>query len=879
MQNTIQKVSSVSDAGPVAWEPDKLLALALSRPAEALAAAREVLAGHPTAAQAAVAHQAAGVVLRDFGGIGDAIEEFRHARRFARKAGLAGREIDISASLGLAWVLAGQTQRGLAVLDTAVERSLGVAAGRILIRRVSAFYLLGRNAEALRDAQAAVDRLAGAGDLVWEARAVVWRAAVYLAIGDIERADRDYARAEGLYAECGQQLEYASARQERGLAAHARGDLPAALAHLDSAQTLYDQLGTFEAELFVNKCTVLLAAGLARDALSEVSAAVSTIERARGSATRRAELLYSCALAAVATGDLGLAQERSGEALRLFRRQRRPWWAARAELVLLLCRSAAGEDRPAALLQAARRVTARLDELDPARAVDAHLLTGRLALARGRRDEAARHLGLAANARHRGHLRTRSVGWLAEATWCEAEGRWPSMLAACDRGLAVLDLHLRTLGATELRTLATANGAQLAEMALRHAVRRDDARLFLEWSERWRGTVLRVTPVRPPSDSALVADLAALRNVAARLDTALGTRAAAPALERERRRLEAAVRQRVLRTPAVASVEAEAFRTAGLLAQLGEADLLELTDVGGQLYAVVISARRLRLVHVGPTQAATHALAHALFALRREGAGRGTYRLDLTEIGRRLEVNLLGESVRLLRGGPLVVVPTGKLHAVPWGLLPSLRDRPAAVTPSASAWLRARQAARPEDDRVVLVGGPRLVTGNAEIRHLVTRYPDAVVLADGEATAERVMAAIDGAWLVHMAAHGTFRGDSPLFSALELDDGPLTVYDLERLKRAPYRVVLSSCSSAVGLAVGADELLGLVSALISLGSAGVVASVVPVNDPATVPLMTALHDHLRAGSDLAEALTLARNAVGDDPVARATAYSFIALGT
>ena len=179
----------------------------------------------------------------------------------------------------------------------------------------------------------------------------------------------------------------------------------------------------------------------------------------------------------------------------------------------------------------------------------------------------------------------------------------------------------------------------------------------------------------------------------------------------------------------------------------------------------------------------------------------------------------------------------------------------------------------------MLVGGPRLLTGDAEVRDLVRRYPDAMVLADGDATADRVMAAMDGAWLVHMAAHGTFRGDSPLFSAIELDDGPLTVYDLERLKQAPYRVVLSSCSSAIGVAIGADELLGLVSALISLGSAGVVASVVPVNDPATVPLMTALHDHLRAGSDLASALTLARRAVSADPVAQATACSFIALGT
>lgn len=861
------------------WEPDELLALALSQPSEALAAAHDMLAQHPSASQAAAAHQAAGVVLRDFGDIAEAIDEFKQAHRFARQAGNLDRESDVLASLAVAWVLAGQTRRGLSALDTVLRRSHGVPAGRILIRRAGALWVLGRNAEALRDAQAAVDLLSGAGDLVWEARALHWRAAAYLALGDIERADRDYARAETLFAQCGQRLEYASARHDRGAAAHARGDLPTALAHLDHAQDLFDQLGVFEAELFVNKCTVLLAAGLARDALREVDVAVSTIERDHGSATRRSELLYSSALAAAATGDLSLAQQRSADALRLFRRQQRPWWAARAELVLLLCRFAEGEDRSAALLQAARRVTARLDELDAARAVDAHLLTGRLALAQGRRDEADRHLRSAAGARHRGQLRTRSAGWLAQATWCEAEGRWRGMLTACDRGLALLDLHLRTLGATELRTLATAQGAELAGMVLRHAVRQGNARLFLEWSERWRATALRLTPVRPPPDSDLAADLAALRNVAARLDHAADGRAAAPALQRERRRLEAAVRQRVLHTPAVAVGDAEPFITADLLEKLGDTDLLQLTDVDGQLFAIVVTGARLRLEHVGPTQGAIRSLAHALFALRREGSGRGIHRLDLAEIGRRLEVSLLGESVRMLRGGPVVVVPTGRLHAVPWGLMPSLRERATAVAPSASAWLRARRAVRPAQSRVVLVGGPRLSTGDAEVRRLAAQYPDAVVLAEGGAVVERVMAAMDGAWLVHMAAHGTFRADSPLFSAIELDDGPLTVYDLERLRRAPYRVVLSSCSSAVGAAVGADELLGLVSALISLGSAGVVASVVPVNDPATVPLMLALHHHLRGGSGLAEALTLARHAVGADSVARSTAQSFVALGT
>ncbi|MBV9857006.1 MAG: CHAT domain-containing protein [Streptosporangiaceae bacterium] len=867
-----------SPSSPLAWEPDELLALALSRPPEALAAAREVLAQRPPPSLAAVAHQAAGVVLRDFGDIGAAIGEFRQARRLAHGAGDGGRESEVLGSLGVALVLAGQAKRGLSALDTALRGSRGVPAGRILLRRSNALWVLGRSAEALQDARAAVDLLSGSGDPVWEARALYHRAAAYFALGDIERADRDYARTETLYAACGQRLEYASVRHDRGAAAHARGDLPTALAHLHHAQDLFDELGIFAPELIVNKCTVLLAAGLARDALREAGAAVSRIETDRGSATRRAELLYVAALAAAATGDFGLAQQRSADALRLFRRQQRPRWAARADLALLLCRFTAGENSSAGLLQAARRVTGRLEALDAARAVDAHLLTGRIALARGRRDEAARHLRSAANARRRGETRTRSAGWLAQATWYEAEGRWREMLVACDRGLALLDLHLRTLGATELRTLATAQGAELAGIALRHAVRRADPRMLLKWSERWRATVCRVTPVRPAAGGELEADLAALRSVVARLDSAPDDRTAEPALQRERRRLEAAVRQRVLRTPAAAVRDAAPFAVAGLLGELGETDLLELTDVGGELYAVAVTGRRMQLVPVGPTQHAVRAVEHALFALRREGARRGTGRLDLDAIGARLEASLLGESARLLRGGPLVVVPTGMLHAVPWGLMGSLRERPVTVAPSASAWLRAGRAVRPADRKVVLVGGPRLSTGDAEVRRLAALYPDAVVLASGGAVTDKVMAAMDGAWLVHIAAHGTFRADSPLFSAIELDDGPLTVYDLERLNRPPHRVVLSSCSSAAGAAVGADELLGLVSALIALGSAGVVASVVPVSDPATVPLMGALHEHLRAGAGLAEALALARPRAGAGSVARATAYSFIALG-
>lgn len=116
--------------------------------------------------------------------------------------------------------------------------------------------------------------------------------------------------------------------------------------------------------------------------------------------------------------------------------------------------------------------------------------------------------------------------------------------------------------------------------------------------------------------------------------------------------------------------------------------------------------------------------------------------------------------------------------------------------------------------------------------------------------------------------------DGPLFSALRMDDGPLTAYDLERLTRAPQRIVLSSCDSGRGATAGADELLGLVSALIPLGTAGLVASVVPVNDAAAVPLMAGLHQRVRgAPAWPRRCVTPVRILSGSRPSRRAAGHS------
>jgi len=323
--------------------------------------------------------------------------------------------------------------------------------------------------------------------------------------------------------------------------------------------------------------------------------------------------------------------------------------------------------------------------------------------------------------------------------------------------------------------------------------------------------------------------------------------------------------------------------------------LAELVEVDGVLHAVTLGPGGVRLHTVGPAAQAAREVDFARFLLRRLAGGRPVPdpAQALAEAGDMLQGALLGAAAADLgaadsRDGPVVIVPPGRLSAVPWGLLPVLRDRPVSVCPSAAAWLRARAAAAAGPDGrdgldgldVTLIGGPGLAAAPAELARLAELYPKATVLADGTATAERALAVLDGCWLAHVAAHGTFRADNPLFSALQLDDGPLTGYDLEGMGRGPHRLVLSACESARTTPAGADELLGLASSLMPMGTAGIVAAVVPVSDRSTPAVMGSLHHAVARGTGFPGALRRARAdaVISGDPVVLATACSFVALG-
>jgi tetratricopeptide (TPR) repeat protein len=863
-------------------EVDDLVALASSRPWAALSRARAVLAGRPGPHDASVAHQAAGIVLRDYGDVEAGVRELRQALRQARRTGSAERETDVLAGLGVALVFAGRTAAGLAAFDDAVRRSSGVLAARVLARRAIVFVALGRFPAALEDARHAVAVLRRAGDLLWTARVLNTRANVYLKLGSTSRADADLVSAARLYTAIGQELEALDPVSNRALVAFASGDLPAALAHSDAATLSYRRLNVPTITVRGERCAALLAAGLAHDALAEAEAALREMEQVHGLVTKKAELLLKAANCALAATQPQAALDWAQAAYRMYRSQRSAWRQAHAAGVLVQARYEVGPVS-APLLREANRSAARLDALGSSEAAQAHLLAGRIALDLGRRDDAERHLAALARTRRRGPALSRVSGWLGEALRAEAAGRPSRMLTACRRGLDVLDEHRLALGASELRAQATVHGAELAALALRHAVQAHRPRLLLTWSERWRATAYAVPPVRPSADAELNAHLAALRTVTRGLEQARSQGRPSASLRKEQQRLETEVRASALRAQGNEPWTRAPFSPADLLDELGPAQLIEIGDVDGDLYVLICGSGRIRQFAAGQTGDAMKAADFARFALRRLGSSLpgddpASALAVLGKAGPALQQALLGQAVRHLGDGPVIIVPPAKLHPIPWALLPALTDRVISVAPSASAWMRAHQAPEPEHRQVVLARGPGLATGGAEVPLVAPLYDDVTVLEDAAATADKVLSALDGAWLAHIAAHGIFRADSPLFSSLRMHDGPLTVYDFERLHRAPYRLVLSSCESGMLAPAGANELLGLVSSLLPLGTAGIIASIVPLNDEAVVPLMVDLHRHLQAGRNLAESIYHVRRGSTDDPVYRATAMSLVSLG-
>lgn len=263
-------------------------------------------------------------------------------------------------------------------------------------------------------------------------------------------------------------------------------------------------------------------------------------------------------------------------------------------------------------------------------------------------------------------------------------------------------------------------------------------------------------------------------------------------------------------------------------------------------------------------------------------AGRSMGAIDAE--ARRLQGLVLRPLAGALAGKTrLVIVPDGRLHYLPFEVLPGVLEQyRISYAPSASvlAALRNRAAGRTTPERTLLAVADPVVSGavGEQRGFAFTRLPQARLEAEalrGLFTGARVLAGAEagegavkreelgGYRYLHFATHGYFDEAYPARSGLVLgqggdDDGFLQAREIFGMTLRAEVVTLSACQSGLGRLLEGEGVMGLSRAFLYAGAQSMVVSLWNVNDAATAELMRRFYSHLKGGVARDEALRRAK---------------------
>jgi hypothetical protein len=295
--------------------------------------------------------------------------------------------------------------------------------------------------------------------------------------------------------------------------------------------------------------------------------------------------------------------------------------------------------------------------------------------------------------------------------------------------------------------------------------------------------------------------------------------------------------------------------------------LVEYYQARGQIYGCVVGRDRLDVVPLGPLTEVRSLLRLLQFQLSKfrlgpdyTGALEGHLHAATQAHLRSLHGALIAPLRHLLRGEHLVIVAHDVLHALPFHALLDgeryLSDEFTVIyAPSSSVYRLCRT-------KRARAGGGALIMGVSdastpfivdEVGAVAAVLPNPRVFLGSEATAGQLRTHGVDSRFVHIATHGMFRRDNPMFSSIRLGDGPLCVYDLYDLRLSAELVTLSGCGTGLSVVVGGDEQLGLARGLLYAGARAVLLSLWDAHDDSTSAFMKTFYGRLQAGASKARA--------------------------
>jgi tetratricopeptide (TPR) repeat protein len=420
--------------------------------------------------------------------------------------------------------------------------------------------------------------------------------------------------------------------------------------------------------------------------------------------------------------------------------------------------------------------------------------------------------------------------------------------------------------------------------ALQHA-ERAKSRAF---AERLAGSVeLTVDPqVIGTADAAVLDRMRQLRDELVWLYSRLSDGETSPARRREvstreseltrlHRRLQPASRPQAV----ALGIDSVAVDVASTIAALRRrlqpgTVVLEYFQAGDELVLFVFDAHHLTSYRLGPVDRVVELVDRFRFQVGKFGLGKEYVHehseVMLANVNRvlvELYAALIGQGADdLVDARRLIVVPHGALHYLPFHALidpsgtPLVERVDIAYAPSATVLASCydRPSVPAGLGQRLLVGVPDKAIPQVagEIEALEQVFGPSMVLFGEQATEQAFRQNAPQADVIHLASHAVFRQDNPLFSAIRLADGWISLYDLYSLRLRASLVTLSACETGVSDVLAGDELVGLARGFFQAGTASVVVSLWAVDDASTACLMQRFYTHLETG--LGPALAMRR---------------------
>ncbi len=209
----------------------------------------------------------------------------------------------------------------------------------------------------------------------------------------------------------------------------------------------------------------------------------------------------------------------------------------------------------------------------------------------------------------------------------------------------------------------------------------------------------------------------------------------------------------------------------------------------------------------------------------------------------------------------LIIVPHQVLHYIPFQALYDGRnylidshDIVYGASASVLKICREKKIQKTDEDLVLAVADEMTPYINEEVEALRALLPKARFFVGAEAREDKLRQYGPSAGKLHIAAHGIFRADNPMFSSIRLGDSWLNLFDIFNLQLGAELTTLSACETGMNAVWEGDELLGLARGFLYAGTPSLVVSLWTVNDRSTALLMKRFYEGLQ--KDLSKSLAL-----------------------